>query len=74
MITKLYSFQRAAMESIIDKVKSVTDNVIIVGHVKDKSIVSAEGKEVGSVKDFDLTGKIYIYRNQVIWKIKLLNY
>lgn len=57
MITKLYSFQRAAMESIIDKVKSVTDNVIIVGHVKDKSIISAEGKEVGSVKDFDLTGK-----------------
>lgn len=52
-----YSFQRAAMESIIDKIKSVTDNIIIVGHVKDKSIISAEGKEVGSVKDFDLTGK-----------------
>ena len=70
----MYSFQRAAMESIIDKIKSVTDNIIIVGHVKDKSIISAEGKEVGSVKDFDLTGKIYVCKNQVIWKIKLLNY
>ena len=43
----MYSFQRAAMESIIDKIKSVTDNIIIVGHVKDKSIISAEGKEDG---------------------------
>lgn len=72
MITKLYSFQRAAMKSIIDKVKSVTDNVIIVGHVKDKSIVSAEGKEVGSVKDFDLTGKIYVYKKSSNMENKII--
>lgn len=63
---------RTAMESIIDKIKAVTDNVIIVGHVKDKSIVSAEGKEMGAVKDFDLTGKIYVCKNQVIWENKII--
>lgn len=37
-------------------VSKCTENIILVGHVKDKAIVSAEGKEEGSVKDFDLTG------------------
>ena len=31
--------------------------MILVGHVKDKSIVSAQGQEIGTMKDFDLTGK-----------------
>ena len=39
-------------------VGSVTTNVILVGHVKDKSIVNASGAEIGNVKDFDLTGKL----------------
>ena len=38
-------------------VSQCTTNVILVGHVKDKSIVSASGQEVGSIKDFDLSGK-----------------
>lgn len=38
-------------------VGSVTTNVILVGHVKDKSIVNASGAEIGNVKDFDLTGR-----------------
>lgn len=52
-----YNFLRQAIEIIINKISSVTTNVILVGHVKDKSIVSAQGTEVGNIKDFDLTGK-----------------
>ena len=49
---------RQAIEQIIDWINSVTKHVIIVGHVKEKSIVSAQGVEVGSVKDFDVSGKM----------------
>lgn len=52
-----YSYVRQAIEFIIDKLSANTTNIILVGHVKDKTITSNEGKEVGSVKDFDLTGK-----------------
>lgn len=52
-----YSYIRQAIEFIIDKLSSNTTNIILVGHVKDKTITSNEGKEIGSVKDFDLTGK-----------------
>lgn len=52
-----YSFIRQAIEFVINKLSSYTTNIILVGHVKDKSIVSNEGKELGSIKDFDLTGK-----------------
>lgn len=38
-------------------VSKCANNIVLVGHVKDKSIISAEGKEEGSIKDFDLTGK-----------------
>lgn len=52
-----YNFLRLALEKIINMVSAVTTNVIIVGHVKDKAIVSADGTEMGNIKDFDLTGK-----------------
>jgi len=53
-----YAYIREAVEKIIAMVASVTTNVILVGHVKDKSIVSSSGAEVGNMKDFDLTGKL----------------
>ena len=53
-----YAYVREAVEKIIAMVASVTTNVILVGHVKDKSIVSSSGAEVGNMKDFDLTGKL----------------
>lgn len=71
-----YSYIRQAIEFVINKLYKETTNIILVGHVKDKSIVSNEGKEVGSVKDFDLTGKAarilaaksdaigYVYRDE----------
>lgn len=52
-----YSFIRQAIEFVINKLSTYTTNIILVGHVKDKTITSVEGKELGSVKDFDLTGK-----------------
>ena len=53
-----YSFLRDAVEKILAMVSSVTINLILVGHVKDKALVSASGVEVGNIKDFDLTGKL----------------
>ncbi len=53
-----YGFIRQAIEYVIDKLASYTTNIILVGHVKDKTITSLEGKELGSVKDFDLTGRM----------------
>jgi hypothetical protein len=53
-----YAYLRDAVEKIINMVSSVTTNLILVGHVKDKSIVSSSGAEVGNMKDFDLTGKL----------------
>lgn len=53
-----YAYVREAVEKIIAMVASVTTNVILVGHVKDKSIVSSSGAEIGNMKDFDLTGKL----------------
>lgn len=52
-----YGFVREAIEFVINKLAHFTTNIILVGHVKDKTITSVEGKEVGSIKDFDLTGK-----------------
>lgn len=53
-----YGFLRDAVEKIIAMIGSVTTNVILIGHVKDKALVNASGIEIGNVKDFDLTGKI----------------
>lgn len=52
-----YGWLRQAIEKMIDKVQKTAPNIIITGHVKDKSIVDADGREVGNTKDFDLTGK-----------------
>lgn len=52
-----YGWLRQAIEKLIDIVTKAAKNIIIVGHVKDKSITDSEGREVGSIKDFDLTGK-----------------
>lgn len=52
-----YSFIRQAIELVIERLRANTQNIILVGHVKDKTITSVEGKELGSIRDFDLTGK-----------------
>ena len=52
-----YGYLRNALDTIISKLQSLAPNLILVGHVKDKSIISAAGTEVGNMKDFDLTGK-----------------
>jgi hypothetical protein len=46
------------VDKLIEMVAACTTNLILVGHVKDKSIISASGAEVGNTKDLDLTGKI----------------
>lgn len=53
-----YGYLRNAVEQIIDMISSVTNHVILVGHVKEKSIIAAQGVEVGSIKDFDMSGKL----------------
>lgn len=50
-----YTFLRQAVEKVVDLIASVTDNIIICGHVRDVSL--SENLE-GSVKDLDLTGKL----------------
>lgn len=49
-----YTFLREVIESVISLVASVTENIIICGHVKDTSL--SESMD-GSVKDLDLAGK-----------------
>lgn len=50
-----WAFLRQAVEKIIDLVASVTDNIIICGHVKDSALSESAD---GSVKDLDLGGKL----------------
>lgn len=52
-----FGYIRLALEKVIGMISQCADNIILVGHVKDKSIVSNTGQEVGNIKDFDLTGK-----------------
>lgn len=52
-----YLWMRNAIEKVIDMVSKCAENIILVGHVKDKAIIDSEGKEQGSLKDFDMTGK-----------------
>ena len=49
-----YGFVREAIEKVVNMVASVTENIILCGHVKDT--VLNENLE-GSVKDLDLVGK-----------------
>jgi hypothetical protein len=51
-----YKYLRDAFDQIVEMVWSVCDRLILLGHVKDKSI-EKQGKEVIS-KDISLTGKI----------------
>ena len=68
-----YLYLRMAYKKWIDRLNTLADHVILVGHLKDK-MLEKKGKEV-AVKDLDLTGKIkqitcanadavgYIYRD-----------
>ena len=60
-----YGYLRTAIEKLIDMISIYADNIIIIGHVKDESITDSEGKEVGSVKDFDLTGKVLPFKRVI---------
>jgi len=69
-----YLYLRMAYKKWIDRLNTLADHVILVGHLKDK-MLEKKGKEV-AVKDLDLTGKIkqitcanadavgYIYREE----------
>lgn len=59
---KAWGYLRQAIEKVIDMVAKCSENLVIVGHVKDKAIVDAEGRDAGSIKDFDLSGKYKICR------------
>lgn len=52
-----YGFLRDAIQKIIDKLGSCAPNLILVGHVKDKSIVSMGESQDSNIKELDLTGK-----------------
>ena len=74
-----YLYLRIAFKQWIDRLNTLADHIILVGHLKDK-MLEKKGKEV-SVKDLDLTGKIkqitcanadaigYIYRESDITMI-----
>lgn len=52
-----YGFLRDAIQRIIDKLSSCAPNLILVGHVKDKAIVSMGESQDTNIKELDLTGK-----------------
>lgn len=51
-----YLHLRLSMKNWIEKLYTLADNIILVGHLKD-SVIEKKGKEV-SAKDLDLTGKL----------------
>jgi hypothetical protein len=51
-----YYFIRKVFMDLIERLKKLSDNIILVGHLKD-SIIEKNGKEVDA-KELDLTGKI----------------
>ena len=53
-----YGYLRNAVEKIINMVASVTTNLILVGHVKDKALAAAAEATSGSTIELDLTGKL----------------
>jgi hypothetical protein len=69
-----YLYLRMAIKKWMDRLETLSDHIIYIGHLKDKQI-EKKGKEV-SAKDLDLTGKIrsiacansdaigYVYRNE----------
>jgi|TARA_R110002033_G_scaffold54768_5_gene103312 Cdc6-like AAA superfamily ATPase len=74
-----YLYLRMAYKRWMDRLNTLADHVILVGHLKDK-MLEKKGKEV-AVKDLDLTGKIkqitcanadavgYIYREDDVTMI-----
>lgn len=51
-----YLYLRLAFMELIEKIKKLADNIILIGHLKD-SVIEKAGKEVDA-KDLDLTGKL----------------
>lgn len=64
-----YLYLRLAMESLLNYIDTFADEIILLGHLKDKQI-ELKGKEV-SAADIDLTGKI---RNIVCAKADAIGY
>ena len=52
-----YGFLREAMQKIIYKLSACAPNIILVGHVKDKAIVTMGETQDSNIKELDLTGK-----------------
>jgi hypothetical protein len=52
-----YGFLREAIQKIIDKLSNCAPNLILVGHVKDKAIISMGESQDTNIKELDLTGK-----------------
>lgn len=52
-----YGLLRGEMKGWLDKLSTLADNIIFVGHLRDKFIIDKKGEEV-SAKDIDLTGKL----------------
>jgi hypothetical protein len=52
-----YGFLREAMQKIIEKLAMCAPNIILVGHVKDKAIVTMGETQDSNIKELDLTGK-----------------
>jgi hypothetical protein len=53
-----YSRLKDAILDVIDMIGKVVPNIILVGHVKDKSVTSVDGKDDAVVKDINLSGKL----------------
>jgi len=51
-----YLYLRKAFLKVLARLESLADNVILIGHLKDK-MINSKGKEVNA-KDLDLTGKL----------------
>lgn len=52
-----YLYLRLAYKEWLDKLKTLADHIILVGHLKDKFLTDKKGVDV-QAKDLDLTGKI----------------
>lgn len=53
-----YGFLRTAIKKLLEKIKECSENIIVVGHVKEKSIDKLESSSDATIKEFDVTGKM----------------
>lgn len=53
----MYLYFRMAIEKVLEYIDTLADRIIILGHMKDKTLTMPDGKEV-IASDIDLTGKI----------------